>query len=81
MTTITVNLSDDLQQFVADQTQVGSYPDPAAYIQALIQRAKMGQARIAKLIDEGLESGDPLPLNADTWKNIRAEVAKRRSNG
>jgi antitoxin ParD1/3/4 len=81
VTTVTLNLSDDLQQFVADQTQAGSYSDPAAYIQTLIQRAKAGKAKIAELLDEGLDSGDALPLNADAWKRIRAEVEKRRSNG
>ncbi len=81
MTTVTLNLSADLQQFVADQTQVGSYSDSAAYIQALIQRAKVGNAKIAELLDEGLNSGDPVSLDVDAWKRIRAEVEKRRSNG
>jgi antitoxin ParD1/3/4 len=81
VTTVTVNLSDDLRQFVVDQTQAGRYSDPAAYIQALIERAKAGSAKIAELLDEGLDSGDPIPLDAEVWRRIRAEVEMRRTNG
>ncbi|WP_254512207.1 ribbon-helix-helix domain-containing protein [Anatilimnocola floriformis] len=78
MTNVTLQLSDDLQQFVASETQAGQFAGPAAYIQALIERAKLGKAKLADLLIEGLDSGEPIPLNTAEWQRIRAEVEQRR---
>jgi len=79
MTTVTLTLSDDLQQFVAHEAQAGQFTGPAAYIQALIERAKTGKGKLASLLEEGLDSGEPLELNADEWSRIREKVQQRRA--
>ncbi|WP_425618011.1 type II toxin-antitoxin system ParD family antitoxin [Anatilimnocola sp. NA78] len=81
MTTVTLNLTDELQQFVARETQAGQFNNPAGYIAALIERAKDSQARLTALLVEGLESGDPINLDAAEWGRIRREVQQRRLNG
>jgi len=81
MTNVTLQLSDDLQQFVASEAQAGQFSGPADYIQALIERAKVGKARLANLLIEGLESGEPISLDAAEWQRIRSEVEQRRAHG
>jgi predicted transcriptional regulator len=79
MTTVTLNLTDDLQQFVAREAQAASYSDPAAYIQALIERTKKGKERLIAQLDEGLQS-EPILLDAAEWERIRSDVREQRHN-
>jgi Arc/MetJ-type ribon-helix-helix transcriptional regulator len=80
MTTVTLKLPDDLQQFVSGEAQAGQFADPAAYIQALIERAKNSKAKIIAALREGLAS-EPIPLDDVEWERIRDEVHQRRSHG
>jgi antitoxin ParD1/3/4 len=75
MPNITVNLSDDLQQFVDVQIRTGRFEGAEKYIESLVRRAKRGSESIESLLLEGLNSGDPVPLDADAWDSIRSEVA------
>ena len=81
MTTVNLDLPEELQQFVNGQAEAGRFDGPAAYIQALIERAKNGKERLEALLIEGLESGDPIRLDADEWSRIRRDVEQRLSNG
>jgi antitoxin ParD1/3/4 len=81
MATLNLNLPEALQQFVNGQAQAGQFDGPAAYIQALIERAKNGKERLDALLIEGLDSGDTIRLDADEWKRIRKDVEDRLSNG
>ena len=77
MAEITVNLTDDLQHFVEGQVDVGRYGNAGEYIARLLLRAKQGKQRLESLLIEGLESGEPLPLDDDEWRRIRDEVRSR----
>jgi len=81
MANINVNLSDGLEQFVAGQVETGSFTGASEYIEALIEQAKEGKEKIDSLLIEGLESGDPIPLNAVQWSRIHSEVMERISHG
>ncbi|MCE9551883.1 MAG: hypothetical protein K8T91_00690 [Planctomycetes bacterium] len=37
--------------------------------------------RLEAMLIEGLDSGESIPLNAQEWTRIRAEIATRRSHG
>ncbi|QDU31080.1 hypothetical protein ETAA8_62330 [Anatilimnocola aggregata] len=80
MTNVTLNLSDELQQFVASETAAGQFDSPAGYIAALIERAKDGKEQLHAQLIEGLESGDPIQLDADEWSRIRRDIEQRRSH-
>ena len=81
MTTLNLNLSEELQQFVNGQAEAGQFDGAAAYVESLIERAKHGKEKLESLLIEGLNSGDPIPLDADEWSRIRADVEQRLSNG
>ena len=81
MTPVHLNLSKELQQFVNGQVEAGQFNGPAGYIETLIERAHKGKEKLEALLIEGLDSGDPIPLDADEWSRIREDVAGRLSNG
>ena len=81
MTTVNLNLSEELQQFVNGQAEAGRFGGPAEYIEALIERAKNGKEKLEDLLIGGLDSGDPIPLDPDEWSRIRRDVEQRLSNG
>ena len=80
MTTVNLNLSEELQQFVNGQAEAGRFDGPAEYIEALIERAKNGKEKLEALLIEGLDSGDPIPLDVEEWTRIRQDVEQRISN-
>ncbi len=80
MDTVNLNLSEEVQQVVNVQAEVGQFDGPSGYIEALIERAKNGSERIEALLIEGLDSGDPIPLDAEEWSRIRRDVEQRLSN-
>jgi antitoxin ParD1/3/4 len=81
MASVKLNLPEELQEFVDAQVEVGQFDGPGEYIEALIARAKKGKEKLEALLIEGLESGDPIPLDADEWSRIRSEVTERSTNG
>jgi antitoxin ParD1/3/4 len=81
MTTLNLNLSEELQQFVNGQAEAGKFDGAAAYVEALIERAKNGKEKLEALLIEGLDSGEPIPLVADEWTRIRRDVEQRLANG
>lgn len=81
MANLELNLGEELQQFVIGQAEAGQFDGPSAYIEALICRAKAGQEKLEELLIEGLDSGEPIPLDPDQWSQIRGEVTERLSNG
>ena len=81
MNPVTLNLTDELQQFVTTEAVAGNYATSAGYIEALIARAKAGKARLDQMLIEGLESGEPIPLDKDEFARIRSDVKRRLSHG
>lgn len=80
MTTVSLNLSEELQRFVIGQAEAGQFDSPAEYIEALIERAKNGKEKLDLLLIEGLDSGDPIPLDTNEWSRIRHEEEQQPSN-
>jgi antitoxin ParD1/3/4 len=81
MASININLTDELKQFVDGQVEAGEFGGVVQYIEALIERAKTGKEKLEELLVEGLNSGDPIPLDDDQWSQIRKEVNQRIANG
>lgn len=44
-------------------------------------QVQQSDKRLEALLIEGLDSGDPILLDAADWARIRAEVMERRSTG
>ncbi|MDZ4659161.1 MAG: hypothetical protein SH868_16440 [Bythopirellula sp.] len=79
MSNVNINLSDDLQQFVLVQTQVGQFNGPSDYIESLVALAKQNKDSLESLLEAGLDSGEPIVLDTFEWNSIRDEVSRRIS--
>jgi antitoxin ParD1/3/4 len=81
MASVNLCLPEELQRFVNEQVEVGEFDGASAYIEALIARAKKCKDKLEALLIEGLDSGDPIPMDTDEWNRIRGEVNQRLSSG
>ena len=85
-TTLNVSLPEPLKEYVQERVSEGFYSNPSDFVRSLIREDMRltGQKRLETLLLEGINSGDPIPLDAAEWESIREEVrerieAKRRS--
>lgn len=75
---VKVELPDPLGSFVAARVRAGEFADASAYLQDLVRRDREAQVgRLAALIQEGLDSGEPTPLTEDEIAAIRQRIRTR----
>ena len=74
-----VALPEALRDYVLRRVAEGAFRDPSDYVGTLINedRKRLAEARLEALLLEGLDSGDPQPLDAAEWESIRQEVRER----
>jgi antitoxin ParD1/3/4 len=73
METMKVSVPEPLKHFVDELIARGDYPDASAYLLALIERDQLRRepAQIEAKLLEGVESGEPTPLTAEDWDELR----------
>ena len=78
-TSMNVSLPETLKDYVQKRVVQGAFSNPSDYIRALIREDQKQQAeeRLEALLLEGLDLGDPMPLDAAEWESIRQEVKER----
>jgi antitoxin ParD1/3/4 len=78
MTTVTISLPESLKQFVDAQVASKGYDDVSEYFHSLLREAqeREADARLEALLLEGLASGDPIPIDEEYWKNLKAKTDK-----
>ena len=72
-TTLNVSLPEPLKEYVQERVSEGIYSNPSDYVRSLIRddMRQSAQRRLETLILDGLNSGDPKPID---WAAIRAEA-------
>ncbi len=80
MTNMNVSLPDTLKEYVEEQVNDGGYGTVSEYLRELIRadKKRKAQERLETLLLEGLESGDPIPVTPDFWKELWARVDARK---
>ena len=81
MTSMNVSLPEDLKHYVESQTKSG-YSTPSEYIRELIRadQKRRAKEKLDTLLLEGLNSGDPIPVDAEFWNDLKQEaLAKLKS--
>jgi antitoxin ParD1/3/4 len=71
-----ISLPENLKEFVDAQVQAGGYSTSSEYIRELIredQKKKLEQ-RLASLLLEGLESGEPILADEAYWETKRRKL-------
>lgn len=79
-TSMNISLPDAMKSFVDEQVQSGGYGTASEYIRELVRRdqKERAEARLETLLLEGLESGEPIPLNEEYRKNLLRDLEARR---
>ena len=79
MTTMNISLPDEMRAFVEEQLKSGGYSTASEYVRELIRTAQKekARARLEALLLEGLDSGDPIEVTPDSWRELRDEAQRR----
>ncbi len=78
-----ISLPDEMKSFVDQQVREGDYAGASDYVRELVRREQRSaaEAKLRRLIAEGLASGPPMPLKKtyfdDLRKRVRARARKR----
>lgn len=79
MTTMNISLPDEMRAFVEEQLKTGGYSTASEYVRELIRNAQKAkaEARLEALLLEGLDSGEPVEVTPEFWKERYAELERR----
>ncbi len=75
MSTIHVNLPDDLHAYVEEKAKQGGFADAGEFIAALVAATSERRLDLELALIEGLESGSAEPWTNDDWKDLKRRVA------
>ena len=78
MTSMNVSLPEDLKDYVEARIKRG-YSTPSEYVRELIRedRKRHGGAKLDALLLEGLNSGDPIPVDAKFWAELKQQAIRK----
>ena len=70
-----VSLPEELKEFAEAQTKRG-YSTPSEYVRELIREDQKRKAKekLDQLLLDGLSSGDPIPVDAKFWTDLKKEA-------
>lgn len=79
-TSMNISLPDTMKSFVDEQVESGGYGTASDYIRELVRRdqKERAQDKLEALLLEGLESGEPIPLNDEYRANLLRDLEVRR---
>ncbi len=78
--TMNISLPDVMKAFVEEQVNSGGFGSASEYVRELVRRDQKERAeiRLETLLLEGIESGDPVPLNPEYRENLLRDLRARR---
>ena len=88
MSSLNISVPQSLRKFIDQRTKETSHSTPTEYIRSLIRedqkRARAQRGQLVKLLDEGLESGEPIPVTPEYLTGLRrrmqSKIDERRHN-
>ena len=71
-----------MKAFVEEQVESGGFGTVSEYMRDLVRRdqKERAQAKLEALLLEGLESGEPIPLNTEYRESLLRDLEARRKN-
>jgi len=79
MSTIPVDLPDDLRSYVDENAKQGGFASASEYIVALVSAASQKQNDIEAALMSGLSSGPAEPWTKEEWQAIKNRVVAQGS--
>jgi Arc/MetJ-type ribon-helix-helix transcriptional regulator len=77
MSSIPVDLPDELMQFVDQGTRNGGFANPSEFIVALVAAANEKQGEIEQALIAGINSGPAEPWTDEEWQAIKQRVVSK----
>jgi antitoxin ParD1/3/4 len=81
MSSIPIDLPDDLREFVEAKVQRGEFASASEYIVALVDAARRGRTEIEAALLEGLQSGPAEQWSSEEWAELKQRVIERHQKG
>ena len=81
MSTVAVELPEDLREFIETKVQRGEFASVSEYIVALVDAARKKKSEIEAALLEGLKSGPAEEWKRQEWVDIQQRVIARHSEG
>jgi putative addiction module CopG family antidote len=80
---MSISLPPHLKEYVKQRTTQAHYGTPGDYIRGLIREdlKRHEQEQLEQALLQGLRSGKRIPMTAQAWKRLRADVAVRIQRG
>jgi len=78
MTSMNVSLPESLRKFAEERAAKG-FSSVSEYFRVLLRddQKRLAQERLEELLLEGLDSGKPVEVTPEYWKELRARVRER----
>lgn len=76
MATMNISLPDDLKAFVDAQVAEHAYGSSSEYLRELIRKQRDVE-KLRGLLMDGLNSGQPIPMEADFFDKLREKARAR----
>jgi antitoxin ParD1/3/4 len=76
MTTINISLPESMREFVNQQVAQGGFSTVSEYVRQLIREEQKhaAQKKIEALLLEGLNSGEPIEVTDEWWRNKERQL-------
>ena len=76
---VNISLPEEMRQWVEEQVRSRGYATVSEFFRELLREAQKQQAReeIDRKLLAALESGKPVPVTSNDWKQLRKEAKKR----
>ena len=70
MSTLSISLSEGLMEQIKAEAEADGFATAASYIEQLVRKHVKAQAkaRLESLLIEGLDSGEPIVVDDDYWR-------------
>lgn len=81
MSTIPVELPNDLQLYVESKVGRGQFASPSEYIVALVDAARSKRSEIEAALIEGVQSGPAEEWTSQEWTEMKQRVIERHHQG
>ncbi|MGY8769882.1 MAG: ribbon-helix-helix domain-containing protein [Pirellulales bacterium] len=81
MSTIPIELPDDLREFVESNVERGDFSSVNEYIVALIHAARSNRSSLEGALLEGLDSGPTEEFSSQDWSGMKQRLMDRHPEG
>jgi antitoxin ParD1/3/4 len=74
-----ITLPDEVQTVVDAEVRERGFANAAEYVTNLVRQDQKRRAKeqLEALVVEGIDSGDPIEMTAQTWRDLRLELHKQ----